>query len=323
MEKNFRRIKRKMLLKNKLAFLTFVFLLLTVCSGNEETGEQSVSNKALKPKIPFKGKIVIQSNMDGDNEIYLLTKDKMQKLTDNTWEDEYPVWSPDGKKIAFTANPRGNYDIFIMNPDGTDITPLTNSPSNEGEPSWFPDGKNIAYAREIKKLLRKEAALFRVNLDTKNTKRIIPGYSKINAIPHISPTAPLIVFTGKRTFGWDVAVYDMRKNEVEYLEEGGKSCRARFSPDGKKLAYVSSKADGKGDIWLMDPDGSEKTRLTERDETFDYFPSWSPDGKYIVFNSSTKHDHNADWKLYIIDVSSRTISMLFDTPGNDNFPDWH
>ncbi|MDH5386550.1 MAG: DPP IV N-terminal domain-containing protein, partial [Candidatus Aminicenantes bacterium] len=261
-----------MLLRNKLALLTFVFFLLTACSGNEETGEQSVNNQALKPKIPFKGKIVIQSNMDGDNEIYLLTKDKMQKLTDNTWEDEYPVWSPDGKKIAFTANPRGNYDIFIMNPDGTDITPLTNSSSNEGEPSWFPDGKHIAYAREIKKLLRKEAALFKVNLDTKNTKRIIPGYSKINAIPHISPTAPLIVFTGKRTFGWDVAVYDMRKNEVEYLEEGGNSCRARFSPDGKKLAYVSSKADGKGDIWLMDPDGGEKTRLTESDETFDYFP---------------------------------------------------
>ena len=92
MEKNTRRFKMTMFSRNKLALLTFVLFLLNVCSGNEETGELSLGNQTLKPKIPFEGRIVIQSNMDGDNEIYLLTKDKMQKLTDNTWEDEYPAW---------------------------------------------------------------------------------------------------------------------------------------------------------------------------------------------------------------------------------------
>lgn len=309
--------------KTIIVTLIVIFVFLNICSNSDESGNQSVVNKDLKPKHAFKGKIIFQSNFDGDNEIYLLTKQKLTKLTDNSWDDEYPVWSPDGNKIAFTANPQGNFDIFLMNPDGTDITPVTTSSSNEADPSWFPDGKSIAYTKEIKKLLRKEGALYRVNIDTKRTKKIIPRYSKINVIPHVSPTGALITFTGKQMFGWDVAMYDMRKNKVTFLDEGGKSCRARFSPDGKKLAYVSSKADGKGDIWLMNPDGSEKTRLTKRDETYDYFPSWSSDGKYIVFNSSHKHDHNADWKLFIIEVKSQSIILLFDSPGNDNFPDWH
>lgn len=312
-----------MKIKIIIVTLIVIFVFLNICSNSDESGNQSVANKDLKPKHAFKGEIIFQSNFDGDNEIYLLTKQKLTKLTDNTWDDEYPVWSPDGNKIAFTANPQGNFNIFLMDPDGTDITPVTTSSSNEADPSWFPDGKSIAYTKEIKKLMRNEGALYRVDIDTKRTKKIIPKYSKINVIPHVSPTGPLITFTGKRMFGWEVAMYDMKKNKVTFLDEGGKSCRARFSPDGKKLAYVSSKADGKGDIWLMNPDGSKKTRLTKRDETYDYFPSWSSDGKYIVFNSSHKHDHNADWKLFIIEVKSQNITLLFDSPGNDNFPDWH
>ena len=311
--------------KTKPAIIPWIamFALLIVCSQSDESAIQDVSAKDLNPKHAFQGKIIFQSNLDGDNEIYSLTKQKLTKLTNNSWDDEYPVWSPDGSKIAFTANPQGNFDIFIMNPDGTDITAVTSSPSNEADPSWFPDGRSIAYTKEIKKLMRTEGVLYRVDIDSKREKKVIPRYSKINTIPDVSLTDPFITFTGKRMMGWDVAVYDMENNKVLFLDDGGKSCRARFSPNGKKLAYVSSKADGKGDIWLMNPDGSQKTRLTERDETYDYFPSWSSDGKHIVFNSSHKHDHNADWKLFIIEVKSRNTYLVFDSHGNDNFPDWH
>jgi Tol biopolymer transport system component len=122
--------------------------------------------------------------------------------------------------------------------------------------------------------------------------------------------------------GWDAAMYDSRQNKVLFLDDGGKSCRARFSKDGKKLAYVSSKSDGKGDIWTMNVDGTGKKRLTERDDTYDYFPSWSPDGNFVVFNSSTQHDHNGDWALYVVDIKTGEARLLFDSPGNDVFPDW-
>jgi Tol biopolymer transport system component len=313
------------MIDRKLKPVHFFFLAVAffcVCGNTENTKQEKVSPSLQGPEFPISGSIVFHSNLDGDNEIYLLEKNSIFKLTDNTWNDEYPAWSPDGRSIAYTADPQGNYDIFVMKADGSQITRLTTAESNEKEPAWYPDGKSIAFSREIKKFIRKQLTLWRVDIPTKNTERIIPGYNKGHAIPHLSPLGGTLTFTGKRTIGWDCALYDMRKKQVTFLDEGGKSCRARFSKDGKKLAYVSSKADGKGDIWIMNPDGTGKKRLTGRDEKYDYFPSWSPDGKFIVFNSSHQHDHNGDWALYIIDVQTQEVRLLFDSPGNDVFPDW-
>ncbi len=303
-------------------FLTPVLAFICMC-GNRGAQQESVIPANMAPKFSVAGTIVFHSNMDGDNEIYAIKKNNLIQLTHNAWDDEYPVWSPDGKSIAYTANPEGNYDIFMMNPEGSETTRLTSSKLNEKEPSWFQDGKSLAYTREEKKFIRNQLTLMRIDIQSGKTERIIPGYDKSQAIANISPKGNLVTFTGKRTFGWDVAMYDTRKNEVKFLDEGGKSCRARFSRDGTRLAYVSSQADGKGDIWIMNPDGAGKTRLTDRNETYDYFPAWSPDDRFIIFNSSSQHDHNGDWALYVIDIASGKIALLFDSPGNDVFPDWH
>jgi len=308
-------------IKAKTIALFVLFAFLSITYGTKESF--SSSRILDETKFPIKGKIVFHSNSDGDNEIFLIKKTEVEKLTDNSWEDEYPVWSPDGYKIAFTSNREGNYDIFLMNADGSGVTNLTSSSANETHPAWFPDGKGIAYMRETKKFIGTTSTIYRVDLDTKESKRIIPRYNKKHGIPHISPSGKLLTFTAKRMIGWDVAIYDIKQKKIKFLADGGKSCRARFSKDSKKLAYVSTKEDRKGEIWIMNPDGTEKLRLTGRDETHDYFPSWSPDNKFIVFNSSHQHDINGDWKLCIIEVKTRKVMDLYDSSGSDVFPDWH
>ncbi len=307
----------------KSIFLSLLVLLfICMCGNKKNSAQENALQTNLAPKFPISGSIIFHSNLDGDNEIYLITNHTITQLTHNGWDDEYPVWSPDGKHIAFTANPEGQYDIFMMGTSGSNITRLTASKAQEKDPAWFPDGKSIAYSSEIKKFIRKQLTIWRVDIQTKKTERIIPGYNKGHTIPNVSPSGNLLTFTGKRTIGWDSAIYDMKKNSVNFLDNGGKSCRARFSKDGTKLVYVSSKADGKGDIWIMNSDGTGKIRLTERDETYDYFPAWSPDNKFVIFNSSFQHDHNGDWALYIIEVETQKVRLLFDSPGNDVFPDW-
>jgi Tol biopolymer transport system component len=65
---------------------------------------------------------------------------------------EYPAWSPDATKIAFMSQEPGasgtdpDYNIYVMNADGTGITRLTGNPSDDGFPSWSPDGQKIAFA---------------------------------------------------------------------------------------------------------------------------------------------------------------------------------
>lgn len=314
--------KKTMSIKIPVILLALYCLLLMPLRSYDLI-QTNLPGQKYRSEISFEGRIVFQSNVDGDNEIYMLTHSGLQKLTDNTWEDRYPVWSPDGETIAYAANPNGNFDIFSARPDGSAIEQITISEHDESDPAWLPSGMGLIFTKETSGFIRKNARLFQVDLDTKKVKKVMPRYTKTAALSHVSPSGLQVVFTGKRLRGWDVAMFNRRTNKVHFLDKGGKSCRARFSKAGKKLAYVSSSADGKGDIWVMNPDGSQKARLTHRDDTYDYFPSWSPDGKYIVFNSSYQHDHDGDWALYLCEVKSKKVILLFDSPGNDVFPDWH
>ena len=56
-----------------------------------------------------------------------------------------PAWSPDGKSIAFVRGKGGNWDVYVMNADGSHRRKLTKSPSEDAFPSWSPDGKTMAF----------------------------------------------------------------------------------------------------------------------------------------------------------------------------------
>ena len=66
-------------------------------------------------------------------------------LTPHKSYDYKPVWSPDGKHIAFASDRDGNFEIYLINPDGTHLQRLTNTPGHEDFPAWSPDGKTIAF----------------------------------------------------------------------------------------------------------------------------------------------------------------------------------
>jgi len=57
-----------------------------------------------------------------------------------------PVWSPDGTKVVFASNVSGNFDIWVMDADGGNVTQLTTHKENDVEPCWSPDGTKIAFA---------------------------------------------------------------------------------------------------------------------------------------------------------------------------------
>ena len=59
------------------------------------------------------------------------------RLTDNNADDWLPIWSPDGSKIAFMTNRDGNYEIYIMNSDGSGVTRITNNDAEDWDPRWY------------------------------------------------------------------------------------------------------------------------------------------------------------------------------------------
>jgi Tol biopolymer transport system component len=69
-----------------------------------------------------------------------------RKLETGSDFDTFPTWSPRGDWIAFTSRRDGDYEIYRIRPDGTDLERLTQSPGNDAHPSFSPDGEWIAFA---------------------------------------------------------------------------------------------------------------------------------------------------------------------------------
>ncbi|HLJ10036.1 MAG TPA: hypothetical protein VKU82_02545, partial [Planctomycetaceae bacterium] len=64
----------------------------------------------------------------------------VKRLTNSRSLDDYPVYSPDGKRLAFTSNRDGNYEIYVIDADGARPVNVTRNAALDNFPAWTPDG---------------------------------------------------------------------------------------------------------------------------------------------------------------------------------------
>ena len=265
------------------------------------------------------GQIVFQSDRDGDWEIYVMNADgsNLRQLTHNDAADEYPVWSPDGRKIAFKSNRDGNFEIYIMGADGRRQSRLTTHPANDADPAWSPDGTRLAFHSDRVSNLE----IYLMNADGSGQEEQFTNTIGKNGLAAWSPDGEKLAYTGNRYMGWNVYVTTLDQTEDVRLTDGHGACRPDWSPDGQYLAYVSQKADGKGDIWVMKPDGSDPVQLTTDAEQYDYYPEWSPDGKYLAY-AKTPDKKRGNWEIYVMTADGKHHRQLTHHPARDEFPSW-
>jgi WD40-like Beta Propeller Repeat/Thrombospondin type 3 repeat len=185
-------------------------------------------------------------------------------------------------KIVFVGQESGDYDIYSVNVDGSELTNLTNNSSDvDLYPQWSPDGKRIAYETR-----RDGFGDYRIAvMDADGSNEAFMGSSTAR-MPAWSPDGTKIAY-------WkyinEIYVVDVATGQELGPLTGPSAANdydPAWSPDGTKIAFTSDR-DGNDEVYVMNADGTQESRLTDNSVP-DKWPSWHPDGSKILFASNTQ-----------------------------------
>src|SRR6266704_209654 len=195
-----------------------------------------------------------------------------------------PLWSPDGKWLAFEGHQGEKDGLFVARPDGSDVTflaPLngTNSPlpGTGKDVTWSPDAKQLAFISAAPGAETAEASG-----DPMVITRYLYKPDADEGMTHFNDNQRLHIFAV------DVSTKQVRQLTQRNFDEHS----IDWSPDGKEILFVSNREPNQDeffnyDIFALKVAGNSIRRLTAT-EYNEYEPLWSPDGKRIVFRGTRR-----------------------------------
>src|SRR5437660_1613090 len=164
--------------------------------------------------------------------------------------------------IAFHSNRDGDFDIYVMNADGSGVRQLTHTTVHEFDPIWSPDGKQIAFQSDRDG----DTDLYTMNADGSGVRQLTNDPASDEG-DHAgwSPDGERIVFSSTRD-GGDLDIFTMNADGSGVTQLTHNDFIADddpvWSPDGKRIAFHSTRDGGDEDIFVMNADGSGVIPLT-------------------------------------------------------------
>ena len=195
----------------------------------------------------------------------------LQNPTKGVGTNYLPVFSPDGKQIAFMSGRDGNPEIYVMNADGSGLRRLTNHPAEDSSPTWSPSGSQIAFSSGR---TGKPQVYIMNAADGSSVRRITTGESEADR-PTWAP-APYneIAFAARTGPGYDIKVLEVSSGQTRQLTYGeGSNESPAYAPGGRHVAFTSTRNGGRTQIYTIGRDGRGLKQVTR--EGTNQTPAWS------------------------------------------------
>jgi TolB protein len=234
-----------------------------------------------------------------------------QPVTKNGSINLSPVWSPDGRSIAFTSYRNGYPDLFRAfpferRPDQT----LANFPGINSSPAWSPDGRAVAMT-----LSRDGNPEIYVLTIASGTYRRLTRHAGIDTEPTWSPSGRQIAFVSDRSGSPTIWLMDAEGASVRQLTSGGHHTQPRWSPRGDQILFTTRA--GTHDLWVIGADGSSPRRLTSGPAD-NQSGTWAPNGRHIAFQSNRL----GAWKIFAMQADGTEQIQMTRGPEEHTSPSW-
>ena len=214
-------------------------------------------------------------------------------------------------RIAFESDREGNFEIYVLDADGSNLTNLTLTTTDEHAPTWSPDASQIAFNSGTNEI-------WVMNADGSGQTNITNS-SAVDVVPSWSPDGKRIAFYSDRDGNSEIYTMNPDGTDIVRLtfHTVAKDSLPAWSPDSTKLAFSSTRDDGQFEIYVIDADGSSLTRLTNN-PAHDVYPAWSPDGTKIAF----WFERDGNREIYVMNSDGSGQTRLTNNLAVDMRPDW-
>jgi TolB protein len=267
------------------------------------------------------GHLLVASGQRHQMALFAMQPRGGDRLLLNYGTDQGAAYSPDGTKIAFMNNYDGDFEICVMNADGTGIKQLTKNSAIDGFPTWSPDGRRIAFASNRDG----DDDIWVMNADGSDQTNVTSDDPADNEDPHWSPNGRWIGSTTDQYGYWHVVVILLDIKFEATLDWGRESTWFdSWSPDGRSFLVHDNRA-GDYDIYRYDiPDtdpiqwGLLEGKLVSDDNSIEERAVWSPDGKQIAFSSN----RDGDLDIYVMNADGGPQRQITHNNVDDIVEDW-
>lgn len=261
-------------------------------------------------------KIAYVSELGTARELFVMDYDGYdpRQLTADGFLNLMPRWSPDRRFLVFTTyRNRNTQDIdmielatgkrwTLVSQGGLNITPVLS-----------PDGNSLAYSSSHEG----NAELYRLDTRTKATQRLTTHASG-DLSPSWSPSGRELTFTSDRSGGPQIFLMSADGSNVRRLTfDGDYNAAPVWSPRGNWIAYVCRTPKKEYKLCVITPDGQKHLQLTTG-LGVDDSPSWSPDGRHLVFSSTVEGKS----QIYMINVDGKDLERITFTGTHNSAPSW-